>query len=985
MANSASWTWSRWVLYGSGWQTSYEATGSVTASRSTGSNTVTFVGTMNVTCVGGDSSKWIIRMKVGNEEFSSTTSHSTHYAGGTWTLTITRTVDVAKAAGTKAVQLWLGINGYESYTGGTSEKKSATLDYPSIGAYTVSYNANGGSGAPAAHSFYYGDGTTISSTVPTRTGYTFSKWNTKADGTGTNYNGGASYTTNANLSLYAIWTLNSWTVSYNANGGSGAPSSQTKYYGQNLTLSSTKPTRTGYTFVNWNTNSSGTGSSYASGGTYTANSGATLYAQWQIITYPVTYNMNGGTGGPSNQTKTYGVNLTLSSTQPTRTGYTFKRWNTNSSDTGNAYSPGGTYTANAALALIAIWTPNTYTVSYNANGGSGAPGAQTKTYGVTLTLSSTKPTRTGYAFKGWATSSTGSVAYAAGGSYTANAGVTLYAVWENNVTYTVTFNANGGTGAPSTQSGLAGTSLTLSSTKPSKSNTTATVTVTYDKVETGATISKSSENCTRTTTYTFSKWNTAANGTGTNYSPGQSITLTGNLTLYAIYTSSTSGSVTLPTGTLEQYTLQGWSTSKSDVNILSSPYSPTANITLYAIWAANGYGGMLKFPGNSIPTGMSQGSKVRLVGLKNPENDTVYTIASVSQANGVVTCYFDEDFMTSGEQDASEVQLEIYGDGTYVPPMDYICALNNRLWGCSSTARTIYASALGDPTDFFRFQMDSLDSYSVPVGTAGDFTGCVALGSTVLFFKQHTIHKLMGGFPAEYQMYSYNFDAVSETNAMSAVNCGGLAVYVSEHGIGTYEGSSAGTLSQELGEGGMRNAMAGYDGEKYALYYEDTEGNPHTYVYDLRYRIWTERDYGKVLAFAHLIDRDYVLIQHDDANTIYLVDSGIPLADDWEMLFKPFYEDVSGSWGSRSHIFEKKRYTGITFRLELPKDSWIKAEIKADDGRWVSVARKAGRSDAAEDFVIRTPRMDKMQLRLTGHGPMTILAMEREFTVGSRR
>lgn len=72
----------------------------------------------------------------------------------------------------------------------------------------------------------------------------------------------------------------------------------------------------------------------------------------------------------------------------------------------------------------------TYQVTYNANGGTGAPGAQTKTYGTNLTLSSTKPTRTDYTFMGWATSANGSVAYAAGATYTANAAVTLYAVWQ---------------------------------------------------------------------------------------------------------------------------------------------------------------------------------------------------------------------------------------------------------------------------------------------------------------------------------------------------------------------------------------------------------------------------------------------------------------------------------------------------------------------------------------------------------------------------
>ena len=75
----------------------------------------------------------------------------------------------------------------------------------------------------------------------------------------------------------------SYTVSYNANGGSGAPSSQTKYQGYNLTLSSTKPTRAGYEFNGWNTNSSGTGTNYSAGGTYSSDSGVTLYAKWTAL------------------------------------------------------------------------------------------------------------------------------------------------------------------------------------------------------------------------------------------------------------------------------------------------------------------------------------------------------------------------------------------------------------------------------------------------------------------------------------------------------------------------------------------------------------------------------------------------------------------------------------------------------------------------------------------------------------------------------
>lgn len=147
--------------------------------------------------------------------------------------------------------------------------------------------------------------------------------------------------------------------------------------------------------------------------------------------YTIKYNANGGSGAPSNQTKWKDQTLTLSTTKPTRTGYSFLGWSTSSTATTAAYSAGGSYTTNAAATLYAVWKANTYTVKFNANGGTGAPGNQTKTYGKTLTLSNTKPTRTNYNFKGWGTSASATtVTYAAGASYTANAAITLYAVWE---------------------------------------------------------------------------------------------------------------------------------------------------------------------------------------------------------------------------------------------------------------------------------------------------------------------------------------------------------------------------------------------------------------------------------------------------------------------------------------------------------------------------------------------------------------------------
>ncbi len=146
-------------------------------------------------------------------------------------------------------------------------------------------------------------------------------------------------------------------------------------------------------------------------------------------TYTVTFNANGGTVSTTSKTVTKGSTYGTLPT-PTRTGYDFSGWYTSASG-GTKVTSSTTVSITANQTLYAHWTAKTYTISFNANGGTGAPAAQTKTYNVTLTLSSTIPVREGYSFLGWSTSNTADTAsFKAGGSYTGNANVTLYAVWE---------------------------------------------------------------------------------------------------------------------------------------------------------------------------------------------------------------------------------------------------------------------------------------------------------------------------------------------------------------------------------------------------------------------------------------------------------------------------------------------------------------------------------------------------------------------------
>lgn len=489
-------------------------------------------------------------------------THTVYYNDGTTRNRIASPKTFTGAAGKSFTIASPTIIGYTptkiNATGTIKTSNTSEVVYYYEKTYTISYDANGGSGAPASQTKAHTKNLTLSSTKPTRTGYSFLGWGTSASGSA-QYQPGTTYTANGDVTLYAIWTPNKYTVSFNANGGSGAPSSQTKYHGMALTLSTAKPTRSGYTFAGWATYASATSAAYQPGSSYTGNYSLTLYAVWSknAATYTVSYNANGGSGAPGSQTKTENVTLTLSSTRPTRTNYTFLGWATSRTATSATYSPGGSYTANASVTLYAVWSCNhptttqkyitdcdwakvcdicgktistgtshgpytygewvyysatqhkrtkncshgdystaeygnhsttvvyeeysgsqhkyydyctvcghmvgsakygahnmvtktengvvtktctqcgytqtdkqTYNVSYDANGGSGAPARQTKVHDVTLTLSSVKPTRAGYTFMGWAKSRTAtSATYSAGGSYTANAGTTLYAVW----------------------------------------------------------------------------------------------------------------------------------------------------------------------------------------------------------------------------------------------------------------------------------------------------------------------------------------------------------------------------------------------------------------------------------------------------------------------------------------------------------------------------------------------------------------------------
>ncbi|MCL2183812.1 MAG: InlB B-repeat-containing protein [Chitinispirillia bacterium] len=245
--------------------------------------------------------------------------------------------------------------------------------------YTVTYNVNGGTGtAPSTQTVNAGSSVTVANgSGLTRSGYTFNGWNTSANGQGTNHAAGSTFTPNTNVTLYAVWTQTSYTVTYNINGGTGTtPSTQTVNSGSSVTLASGSGlTRTGYTFSGWNTNAGGGGTNYNAGASFTPNSNITLYARWitaGATTYTLTINAGtGGTVSPSGaQTVESGQAFNISATA--NSGYTFTNWTVTAG--GSAAQIAG---ANSQATTVTLTANATVTANFQQQQGGGGDRSDT--------------------------------------------------------------------------------------------------------------------------------------------------------------------------------------------------------------------------------------------------------------------------------------------------------------------------------------------------------------------------------------------------------------------------------------------------------------------------------------------------------------------------------------------------------------------------------------------------------------------------------
>ena len=270
----------------------------------------------------------------------------------------------------------------------------------------------------------------------------------------------------------------------------------------------------GFTFVDWSTtpdNSAGS-TVYADGASYSFASSIKLYAQWAQNS--VTFHENDSSSDPIEATQSSSTTEDLTpfaALNPSfaNPGFTFIGWNTEPDGDGVGYANAATYAFDDGdLNLYAQWAPESYVITFDANGGVVSPATASFSASSPLVTLPT-PTYAGYTFDGWFTTLTGGTLVGVGGAtHEFSGSTTVYAQWTSTSTAAasviVSFSANGGAGSIAALSGLAGTSMVVPG---------------------GTGLSEAN--------HTFAGWNTEADGSGTGYNVGQSITPTASLTLYA--------------------------------------------------------------------------------------------------------------------------------------------------------------------------------------------------------------------------------------------------------------------------------------------------------------------------------------------------------------------------------------------------------------------------------------------------------------------
>lgn len=330
-----------------------------------------------------------------------------------------------------------------------------------------------------------------------------------------------------------------------------------------------------------------------------------------------------------------------------------------------------------------------------------------------------------------------------------------------------------------------------------------------------------------------------------------------------------------------------------------------------------------------------------------------------------------------------------------VPVLKYVCAGENRIWGCVDSTNEIRACALGDPANWNAYEGISTDSYAVTVGgERGAFTGAAFAFGGPLFFKENAVIRIYGTAPSNYRLQAVTAPGVAAGSAKSVAVVGGYVYYLSPGGVRCYDGSTVRDIGAALGKTKYKNGVGAGTSSKYYLACQDEADAWHLFVYDIKLGTWIREDalharfaaaIGDTVTFIEQTGNTdaygYVRLTSNrtdapirDAVTAPTPDHTEEGAFDWEYITPPIgYSSPDNKYISR-------------FNLRLKMDAGARLDVYVRyDGVEAWEHRTSVTSFGAKSFTIpiRPRRCDHMQIRLAGRGNTVIYSLAKIYENGS--
>ena len=317
-----------------------------------------------------------------------------------------------------------------------------------------------------------------------------------------------------------------------------------------------------------------------------------------------------------------------------------------------------------------------------------------------------------------------------------------------------------------------------------------------------------------------------------------------------------------------------------------------------------------------------------------------------------------------------------------MPIMDFVIESENRLWGCrygtsvdGQIVNEIYASKLGDFKNWSCSMGISTDSWAVPVGTDGQFTGAITHMGYPLFFKENVVHKVYGSLPSNYQIQATACRGVQKGCDKSLAIVNETLFYKARSGIVAYDGSLPTEVSYALGNEVYSDAVGGSIGNKYYVSMKDVDGTYHLFVYDMGKGMWHKEDNLRADCFCTCRNELYA-IDHNTKNIITMLGSGTPEGSDVEWMVQ------TGEIGISSP--DMKYISRLTVRLLLDMDAEIAFYAQYDwSDEWEHLFTTTGTSLRSFSIPIRPKRCDHMKIRIEGVGMAKIYSFTKTIEQGS--